>query len=226
MKSVCFWFQQCGNKPRQFTKLTVDWLQGTFVPARPRKVQWHHRAGATPSAGWTPSPNDEGSMRVVPSDRWLLYLGTTDPYIYIIYIYLCVCAWYIYMTYTCIYDICSRELKHVLKIYIFTLAGVDWRVAGSWMPVLLDVVVTQRASILQLLPREDQALLIWWDAWYRWRGECLWTGPHVARPHLDVQFNCATEFPKIISMISIAFDTCSQSYLHVERRLPCLESWP
>jgi hypothetical protein len=29
---------------------------------------------------------------------------------------------------------------------------------------LLDVVVAERASILQLLAGEDQALLVWWDA--------------------------------------------------------------
>ena len=78
---------------------TVDWSQGTFVPAQPRKVQWHHRAGATPSAGWTPSPNDHGSMKLVPSDRWTLYIVITH-----IYINMCI---YIYILET---YICPREL--------------------------------------------------------------------------------------------------------------------
>lgn len=38
------------------------------------------------------------------------------------------------------------------------------RYFGREPSVLLDVVVTQRAAILQLLSREDQALLVGWDA--------------------------------------------------------------
>ena len=67
------------------------------------------------------------------SSQWqviTIYRNYRPLYRSYIYIHISVCAWYIYTTYTCIYDICSRELKHVLKILYFHL-GWSW-LEGSW----------------------------------------------------------------------------------------------
>merc|ERR1712190_617995 len=44
---------------------------------------------------------------------------------------------------------------------LHTSAETQDQVQGG---LLLDVVIRKRASVLELLPCEDQALLIWWDS--------------------------------------------------------------